>query len=107
MSTAIYWSDRSKRRVAELGEFIAERDVKTAAKMVASLFGRVEVLADNPEIGIVFPGSPTDNVRVMYFGKYGVYYVYDREGARVTILTVRHGREAPYALERVLDDEEP
>ena len=107
MSVELVWSDRAKLRMAEIGDFIAERDPALAVRTIASLFDRVAVLAEHPQMGIVFPGSPTDNVRVMYFGKCRVFYLFGSAVPRVTILTVRHGRQAPLSLERALDDEEP
>ena len=93
--------------MAEIGDFLAERDPARAARTLGSLFDRASVLADHPQMGMVFPGSPTDNVRVMYVGSYRVFYLFDASIPRVTILTVRHGRQASLSLERTLDDEEP
>ena len=107
MSVELFWSDRAKLRMIEIGDFIAERDPALAFRTITSLFDRVAVLAEHPRMGIVFPGSPTDNVRVKYFDNYRVFYLFDSSAPRVTILTVRHGRQAPLSLERVLDDDEP
>ena len=93
--------------MVEIGDFIADRDPALAVLTITSLFDRVAVLADHPQMGSVFPGSPTDNLRIMYFGKYRVFYLFDSSLPRVTILTVRHGRQASLSLERALDDEEP
>lgn len=106
MSVALVWSDRAKRRMAEIGDFVAERDPAAAARTIDSIFERVALLANHPQIGIVFPGSPTDNVRIMYFGRYRVYYLCELAEKRVTILTVRHGREASLSLDRALDESE-
>mgnify|MGYP003395718684 CR=1 FL=1 len=95
------------RRMTEIGDFIAERDPAAAFRTVESLFNRVGGLADHPHLGVVFPGSPTDNVRVMYFGQYRVFYLLDSPISRVTILTVRHGRQAPLSLEETLSKDEP
>ena len=107
MTVELVWSERAMLRVAEIGDFIAERSAKAAARVIASLFEGVGVLADHPQIGTVFPGSPTAGVRVLYIDKYRVFYVHDEAAARVVILTVRHAPQAPLSLAQVLNEEEP
>ncbi len=41
-------------RMTEIGDFIADRSPAAAARVIASLFDRVAVLADHPQLGIVF-----------------------------------------------------
>lgn len=63
MSAQLVWTDRAKRRVLEIGEFISERDPDRAQRVIGDLFDRVAILAEQPRIGIAFPGSPTDRTR--------------------------------------------
>ena len=107
MSVELVWSERAMLRVTEIGDFIAERSPAAAARVVASLFDRVAALADHPQLGIVFPGSPAAGVRILYSDKYRVFYLHDEIAARVVILTLRHAPQAPLSLEQVLDEEEP
>ncbi len=58
-------------------------------------------------MGTVFPGSPSPHVRVLYPANYRVCYHYESASPVVTVLTVRHAREAPLSLEQALDDENP
>lgn len=92
-------------RVREIGDFMAERSPAGAPGVVASLFDRVAVLADHPQLGIVFPGSLTAGVRILYIDKYRVFYLHDEAAARVVILTLRHAPQAPLSLDQVLDEE--
>ncbi|GDX81752.1 hypothetical protein LBMAG42_35630 [Deltaproteobacteria bacterium] len=107
MSAELVWSERALLRVTEIGDFIAERSPGAAARVVASLFDRVAVLADHPQLGIVFPGSPAAGVRILYIDKYRVFYLYDEAAARVVVLTIRHAPQAPLSLGQVLNEEEP
>lgn len=107
MTVALLWTDRAKRRTADRGDFIAQRDPSAAALAIVSLFDRVAVLADHPELGSVFPGSPTDNARSLYVDPYRVYYVFHKSDAAISILMVRHAREAPISSAVATDDDEP
>ena len=109
MTIELAWSDRALRRLEELGDFVAQRDPAAAARLVETLFDQVGRLADFPRMGRVFRGATTDSVREMLFGQYKVYYLLEEANPggrpeRVTILTVRHSREAPASLDAVLDD---
>ena len=107
MKVEILWTDRAKRRAADLGDFIAQRDIGAALRAIGSLFDRVGVLADHPQLGAVFPGSPTDNVRTLYVHPYRVYYAFNKATATVSVWTIRHTREAPISLATATDDDEP
>jgi plasmid stabilization system protein ParE len=107
MSVELVWSERAMLRMTEIGDFIADRSPTAAARVIASLFDRVVVLADHPQLGIVFPGSPTAGVRILYIDKYRVFYLHDDAAARVVILTVRHAPQPPLPLEQLRDEEEP
>ncbi len=106
MSVELVWSERAMFRMTEIGDFIAERSPSAAARVLASLFDRVAVLADHPQLGIMFPGSPTAGVRILYVDKYRVFYLHDEAAAGVVVLTVRHAPQAPLSLEQVLAEEE-
>ena len=107
MTVALVWSDRALLRMAEIGDFLAERSPRAAEQLLASLFDRAEVLAEHPAMGVAFPGAANPDIRVLYLDKYRLFYSYDEVRACVTILTVRHAPQAPLSLEQVLDDDEP
>lgn len=105
--TELVWSERALHRVAELGDFLARRDAGSAGTWIEALFDHVQRLSEFPRMGRVFRGASSDSVREMIFMQYKVYYLIDEQPPRVTILTVRHSREAPISGAAVLDETAP
>jgi len=95
MPFRILWTANALERVVEIGDFIALRNPNAAANVVERLFGRVELLADNPRSAPQWPRGADPDIRQLVVDNYIVIYrVVDAE-QRITVLTVRHGRQRP------------
>jgi len=84
----VVWTDPALDRVEESALYIAADDPAAALRWVDELFAAVERLADFPESGRVVPELGAREVREVVFG---AYRVFDRIGAAVEVLSVRHG----------------
>lgn len=87
-------------------DFIATRRPGAAIRVIDDIFDRVEILAEQPRLGRVFPGSQDEAIRQMTFDKYRVIYHVDLLREIVTVLTVQHTRESPVELDDVVSSEE-
>jgi plasmid stabilization system protein ParE len=86
----IRYLPRAVGDLAEIGEFIAERN-PAAARAVE---GKIrETVSEHPEIGRALDQRP--GVRVMPVVRYPYLIFYESVGAELLILHVRHGARAP------------
>ena len=87
----IVWSPLPLDRVAEIAGYIA-RDKPSAAEIwVKTVFAKVEQLEISPELGRVVPEIGNVQFRELIYSQYRI--VYRIEKKRISILTVRHGRQ--------------
>ncbi|HEU0014857.1 MAG TPA: type II toxin-antitoxin system RelE/ParE family toxin [Longimicrobium sp.] len=87
----IVWSPLALERVVEIAEFIARDRPQAAARWADAVFASVLRLEQFPESGRRVPESPRSDLREVIHGRYRVIYRLDPD--RVTVLTVRHGRQ--------------
>ncbi len=87
----IIWSPLALERVNEIADYIAEDDAKAARLFLIDIFGAVARLESLPNSGRVVPEVKHPNIREIIFGNYRVIYHVERK--RVSILTVRHGKQ--------------
>lgn len=87
----IVWSPLALERVQATAEEIAGERPATAMRWVRVLFKHVQQLRQYPQSGRVAPDLARPEIRQLPYPPYRI--VYRVEGARVVILTVRHGRQ--------------
>ena len=87
----VLWSPLALERVNEIADYIAEDDVQAARVFLIGIFGAGERLQRFPNSGRVVPEVRRPNIREIVFKGYRVIYRVERK--RVSILTVRHGRQ--------------
>ena len=87
----IVWSPLALDRVAELAGYIARDKPSAAEKWVKTVFAKVEQLEISPELGRVVPEIGNVQFRELIYSQYRI--VYRIEKKRISILTVRHGRQ--------------
>lgn len=87
----IIWSPLSIDRTTEIAKYIAQDNSSAAKKWVETLFDKVELLKSSPQSGRVVPETRSDDIREILYGNYRI--VYRLEEKRVSILTVRHGKQ--------------
>ncbi len=87
----LIWSPLAIDRVAEISQYIAQDSLNAAQKWVDSIFQAVERLEQFPKSGRIVPEIRQDDFREIIHGNYRI--IYKIEGERISILTVRHGKQ--------------
>ncbi|MBI2264962.1 MAG: type II toxin-antitoxin system RelE/ParE family toxin [Armatimonadetes bacterium] len=87
----ILWSPLAVDRVSEIAEYIAEDDPVTSVRWINTIFKKVEELKAFPERGRVVQEIGSRTIRELIHGNYRI--IYRLEERRVSILTVRHGKQ--------------
>ena len=78
-------------RVAEIANYIVKDKPTAAENWVDKIFSKVESLASSPKSGRIVPEINKDQYREIIYGNYRI--VYRIEEKRVSVLTVRHGKQ--------------
>jgi plasmid stabilization system protein ParE len=91
------WSRRALLDVARLRAFLAPKSLDAAERAVNAIRQGVKILGKYPEIGRLVDDLPPE-IRewVIEFGQGAYVARYEYDGKQVTILAIRHGREAGY-----------
>lgn len=93
----LIWSEPALANVQRLYRFLAEKNLAAARRAVKAIRDGVKILAQHPQVGRVvdeldaaFRDWPVD------FGDSGYVVRYRFDDERVTILSVRHQKEAGF-----------
>ena len=87
----IFWSPLAIDRVSEIATYIAQENPAAAEKWVDTVFRKVEDLQNFPESGRVVPEIEIKTIRELIYGNYRL--IYRLEEKRISVLTVRHGKQ--------------
>jgi len=87
----IIWSPLAVDRASEIAEYIAQDNPTAAENWVTAVFTHVEQLKKFPGSGRIVPGINNHFFRELMYGNYGI--IYRIEENRVSILTIRHGKQ--------------
>lgn len=87
----IIWSPLAIDRATEISEYIARDNLLAATKWVETMFDKVQILKSSPESCRIVPEIQREDIREMIYGNYRIIYRVEKE--RISILTVRHGRQ--------------
>jgi toxin ParE1/3/4 len=85
----IAWTRLSRADLAAIRAYIARDAPRTADAFVKRIIKAVDRLKRFPQSGSIVPEAKGKDIREILFGSYRI--VYRVVGARVEILTVRHG----------------
>ena len=85
------WSPLAVERVSEIAEYIAQDNPIAAENWVNNIFEKVGKLKAFPESGRVVPEINDKTIRELTYGDYRIIYRLEKE--RISILTVRHGKQ--------------
>ena len=93
----LIWSEPALVNVQRLYRFLAEKNLAAAKRAVKAIRDGVKIMAQHPQVGRVvdemdevFRDWPVD------FGDSGYVVRYRFDGERVTLLAVRHQKEAGF-----------
>ncbi len=87
----ILWSPLAVERASEISEYISQDNPTAAAKWVETIFKKVEQLKLSPQSGRVVPEVNDTEIRELIYGNYRI--IYRVESNRISILTIRHGKQ--------------
>jgi toxin ParE1/3/4 len=87
----IIWSPLAVDRASEIAEYIAQDNPTAAENWVNAVFTHIEQLKKFPESGRIVPGINNNFFRELMYGNYRI--IYRIEETRVSILTIRHGKQ--------------
>lgn len=87
----LLWSPLALERVNEIADFIARDRPIAAEQWVEGIFTAVERLGEFPLSGREVPEVRRPDLRELLYGNYRI--VYRVEPEKVSVLTVRHGRQ--------------
>ncbi len=87
----IIWSPLAVDRASEIAEYIAQDNPTAAENWINAIFTHVEQLKKFPESGRIVPEINNDFFRELTYGNYRI--IYRIEANRVSILTIRHGKQ--------------
>lgn len=86
----ISWTSEAERWVKDIYDFIAADNPAAAARVIAGIHEKAQVLVQFPEIGYRYDKYQNDEVRILLYGHYRIAYLV-RVDRDVDILGVFHG----------------
>lgn len=87
----IIWSPLAVDRVSEIAAYIAQENPEAAENWVNTVFKKVGDLKRFPESGRIVPETGNKTIRELIYGNYRL--IYRLEEKRISMLTVRHGKQ--------------
>lgn len=87
----ILWSPLAIDRASEIAGYIAQDNPDAAESWISTVFEKVEHLKKFPESGRVVPETDNMTIRELIYSNYRI--IYRVEEKRLSVLTVRHGKQ--------------
>ena len=87
----ILWSPLAIDRASEIAGYIAQDNPDAAESWINTFFKRVEHLKEFPESCRILSETDNTTIRELIYGNYRI--VYRVETSKISILTVRHGKQ--------------
>jgi len=87
----IIWSPLAIDRTTEIAGYIARDNSSAATHWVETLFEKVQLLKSSPKSGRIVPETHRDDIREFIYGNYRIIYRIEKN--KISILTVRHGKQ--------------
>ncbi len=87
----IIWSPLAVEGVSEIAGYIDLDNPLAAENWIETVFQKVEELKTFPESGRIVPETGNKTIRELIYGNYRI--IYRLEEKRISVLTVRHGKQ--------------
>jgi len=71
----ISWTNEAEERLKEIYDYIALDNKSAAKKVIESIYEKVQLLYDNPEIGHKYQMKDQNNIRILLYGHYRIAYL--------------------------------
>jgi plasmid stabilization system protein ParE len=85
----IRWSQEADCWLREIYTYIAENNPAAAAKVIAGIYDKAQLLNDFPHLGHKYRDEPEGDVRILHYGHYRIAYLITDDF--IDILGVFHG----------------
>lgn len=86
----IRWTYEAEKWLSEIFEYIALDSIKSARKVVAGIYNKVQLLKDFPRMGYKYKEVREGEVRILLYGHYRIAYLLRADDV-IDILGVFHG----------------
>ena len=86
----IRWTEESVQWLRDIHDYIAADNPAAAANVVNSIYTKVQLLVDNPEIGHKYRSVLGREVRILLYGHYRITYLI-KDSGDIDILGIFHG----------------
>ncbi len=86
----IRWTIESEMWLRDIHEYISQDNPSAGARVVKSIYDKVQILRDLPEIGYRYRTEEEGEIRILLYGHYRIAYLI-RETEQIDILGVFHG----------------
>jgi plasmid stabilization system protein ParE len=91
------WTAAAAWSLERLYDFLAKKDPESAARATRAVHKGSLALSSHPEIGRLFDDTAPDlREWIIPFGNSAYVLLYRYDEMQVTVLAIRHGREAGY-----------
>ncbi len=87
----IVWSPLAIDRVTEIAEYISLDNPTAAQNRIDEVFNKVGLLKSSPESGRIVPEIERKEIREILYRNYRIIYRFEVQ--KISILTVRHGKQ--------------
>mgnify|MGYP005850358117 CR=1 FL=1 len=88
----IIWSETAHRKIEEIIDHISADNEEAALMLIEEFEKRVQDLRSHPRLGRIAPALNDDMVRELIIRK-NYLIIYEIQGKRIEILTIRHAKE--------------
>ena len=86
----IVWTEEAERWLRDIHDYIASDNPVAAAKVIADIFEKSQVLRRFPKIGHKYRDEPEGEIRILLYGHYRIAYLL-RPSQAIDVLGVFHG----------------
>jgi plasmid stabilization system protein ParE len=87
----IVWSPVAVDRVSEIAVYIAQDNPVAAESWIEKVFQKIDERKAFPENGRVVPEIDNKTIRELIYGNYRIIYLLEEK--KISVLTVRHGKQ--------------
>lgn len=85
----VRWSQEADCWLREIYKYIAKDNPAAAAKVVAGIYDKVQLLSDFPQLGHKYREEPEGDIRILLYGHYRIAYLITADS--IDILGAFHG----------------
>ena len=86
----IRWTKEAEDWLRDIHDYIAIDNPRAAVRVTESIYARVQILKEQPNIGYRYHRHPELNIRILLYGHYRITY-WVKEDNNIDILGVFHG----------------